>query len=538
MPVNYNVNGNVAVSQAVDLGRHDWSPLHARLENDKRREEAKAAAIQAEIVAKTKQASEEAKYNVDGIKDPVYNQWLQEDVDAVTKHAVNGLKSGTTGSIQHNTEQAELVRNAERRKATGEASLSALTNTMNDIDKWEDWTDKDAAKQAAWVIAHPQDRNVNPEDVAKQGANKTPYINTSKMYGSKIKSFGDATQRKDWAFPIEDPNNPSALRNQIGSDMTKAKFFKPVVGSDNKIKLVPGVSDDMAQFLLNTDKDLNADAQHQYDLSVQREVLNRLDKQNPNQEHSEQEIQDMDRIVRGESDAKRFLLNHVINNLEAYDTPTRETDRKTTVSAKPGGSEEEKVTVTRSPDKEYNVQVPKERGGEGILKAWSPDTYELTGKGLDKGVDVNIEKYINADENKIEKPVGSQELYPNRLVLVPWTMQKGKKVIMADDKAEVLQRIKKGEDINFEWRVEGKVKYKKENGLDDNGNPKYITTEKNISVPYEDVKEKIGSHTGFDLSNRDLKDVSDFELIATIKKNNPKATPEQRVAIFKKLRGQ
>ncbi len=531
MPVNYNVNGNVAVSPAVNAVQHDWSPLYARLENDKRREEAKAAAIQAEKIARANKAAKDSEYTPEGTPDINYETSLQETkYKPYLSHVVSGYKNGLHGDPNFDAKTLYGKQDAELARSKANAAVEARKNAFSAIKQAPPYVDQNSMNLAVEDVSYPRMQNglvdinqVDANQIAQTSANYVPYIKPYEMYGKILKDIGTSVDDKSITYDNDNPNDADSLSRTVYSNKVSANFLKPVADKYGKITYVPGVTDKAADFVMQSHPDVKADAEYKLNQFIQQQI-----QANPNRNP-----QDIEKSVN----KAQWMLDYVRSNIEQFNQGEVKTESSRTQVARPG-TKEDKVTVTRSPDKEYNVQVPKERGGEGILKAWSPDTYELTGKGLDKGVDVNIEKYINADENKIEKPVGSQELYPNRLVLVPWTMQKGKKVIMADDKAEVLQRIKKGEDINFEWQVEGKVKYKKENGLDDNGNPKYITTEKNISVPYEDVKEKIGSHTGFDLSNRDLKDVSDFELIATIKKNNPKATPEQRVAIFKKLRGQ
>lgn len=489
MPLNYRVNGNVAVTPAIAPVQHDWSPLYDSIENNKRREDAKKAEGARVQAAKAKQAADEAKYNPDNVNDVDYNDAIHQKGMEVLRYSAKSYANGTTGSPEHNYTIGKLQNETGLLVGKSKAAISQATQSYQNVDQLPKYVDKNKLNDQIYNLAHPKGDNgkinfeaIDPKAIANVPADYYHAINTADMYTDKGKDLGEKIQKGEIQFPVADPNDPNALNNVMKSDMYQAKFFKPVADKYGKISYVPGVTDQAAQFFLNNDPEILGEAKVRLQDYIQTETAHRvhiLREQGYNPD-----IRLVHNDVEKGLNAGQFMLNHVKSNLERINTPTHQTENRVTKVANPGaGKDANKVKLGDPVESNINVNLGEEKGNH-VQSAYVP--YERTisskGEGEVKPLTINTENLINIDKNTRDLPVGNQSFHPRAVVKMPVQKIDGKDQIFVGTKEKVLSN----KNVHYQYFVDGQVEYEQEG---DDGKVQHL--KKSALVPLKNVHNEL-----------------------------------------------
>ncbi len=490
MAVNYRVDGSVPITPAIPQVQHDWSPLYRDLENEKRREAAKAEEEAKVKAAKAKQASDEAQYNPDGVKDIDYNNTLEKEVKNVLKYSAESYLKGTTGTQEHNYNINRLKQQAELTKNKANAALASSTDAYNNVEKLPKYVDKGKLKTTIFDLSHPKKEDgtidfsaINPDDIAATPTDYYHAINTHDMYADKIKDFGEKMQKKEIAFPVADKNDPNAMFNVMTSDMTQAKFFKPVLDKNGRvISYTPGVTDQAAKFMLEYDPDIMGEAKNQLNNYITKEATARAAK------GDDRPFQQIYTDVERDTDGEKFLIDHVKLNMERFNAPSQTTERKTTKVANPGSGDENEVKLVETIDDNINAYDDK----KGVIKGNIPVSYRLSGKKMDKPLKVNTTKITNiATDERMDKEIGDKTLHPTRIMQTPYRIVNGKTQYVMDDK----EKLANDKDIKYQWTVEGKMKGKVQDpNVTDK--QKLVDVEYDVLIPFDEVSDDLRAQYG------------------------------------------
>lgn len=527
MPVNYRIQGEVATTPSPRPYRNDWSPLHRSIDQLKQAEAAKARQAADELAAKAKMAAEEALYKPEAVEDIDYNASVERDARNVLSHAVNAYREGSIGSPQYNMQQGLNKSLVNLKINKGKAAIASYNDAYGNIKALPNYVNKDALNTEVYALSHPKNPDgsinfeaIDPQSISNVPANYYKAINTSEMYGDKLKALEKMARNKEIQYQNENPSDPNSLINTVYSDDVQAKFLTPTYDKNGRfIKMVPGVTDKHVQYFLDNDDEMRREAEVRVDQRIEQEAENMVRDSN-GKISMEQAIKDLS-VNKG-----KYIREHIRTNLENHNASQLKTESKVTQVTRPGGGDSDKVTVTTEYDRPANYQLSGERG---VVTGWVPEQKNLTGKGLDKPMNITTEENLDIQTSGRKKIVGVQKVYPNSLQYLPYRMVNGKVQIAANPKEEVTSE--KG--IKYGWFMQGQNEFKEEV---EGG--KLVDKKETTLIPYEQVKEKIKTQYGYSLEDRPLTEYSDRELANTINEQYPKATAQQKKAIFDKLRAQ
>lgn len=152
------------------------------------------------------------------------------------------------------------------------------------------------------------------------------------------------------------------------------------------------------------------------------------------------------------------------------------------------------------------------------------DGYRISGKNMDKPMYVDLPGYYDVDKGEyIKGNVGDMKLIPTRIRLLPVQKGKDNKFMPWPDRETVKMGLVSNKD-ELKWYVQAVIPGE----LGDD--------QRNILIPYEQVANDLKAKYGFDLSEREVKDMDDFEIITMINKQNPGASAEEKMMKFKELK--
>lgn len=490
MPVNYRVSGDVPITPAIAPVQHNWNPLYRSLELDEAKRQAKAEAQAKEQEAKAKQAADEAKYNPGGVMDVDYNDVVHNKGMEVLDYSAQSYASGKTGSSEHNYVINKKRQEAELYKGKSNAAIAEYTKAYQNIDQLPKYVNKNQLNTEVYNVSHPKGKDgkidlnsIDPKAISQIPNNYYGAINSVDMYDDKGKNWAEKIQKGEIQFPVEDPNNPEALQNVFKSDMYKAKFFKPIADKYGKITYVPGVTDNTAQFIMENDPEILGEAKYRYEKYIEEETKARaISYANGGQNKDPREVYNE---VTRTTPAGKFMLGYVKGHLERINSPTHETENKTTVTARPGGDKDkDKVKLEDPTESNINLVIGDEKNGTSVQKAYVPSERLIKSKGEGKvlPLTVNSEEFINVDTNDKSFPTGSQTVYPRAIVKLPMQKIKGQDQIFVNSKEKVLTN----KNVYYREFVDGQVEYEytKDDGT-------VITKKKSVLIPIEKVANEL-----------------------------------------------
>jgi hypothetical protein len=185
-----------------------------------------------------------------------------------------------------------------------------------------------------------------------------------------------------------------------------------------------------------------------------------------------------------------------------------------------GGFQGDDLNVYRGGEREYMMTTSKDK----TMPSYSFDDYSFGGRKMDKPIKLDATQFIDMNTGLTIKSakgtniVGDRDVAITNLMLLP--VRNGK--VMTGDKETLEEYVKEGTDL--QWYVEGTMydtKTVKERGAT---KPTTTKIEKKVIIPYNEVKGKVKSSYGFSLDDRDVKDLSSFELTKIIQRENPNAS--------------
>jgi len=535
----YKVDGDVNITPAIAPVQHDWGILQSEIAQGRAYRAKKAAEEEAIKAAKAHQAAEEAKYNPGNVNDVDYNESLNRKGLEVLDYSAKAYKNGTIGTPQHSYEIGKKRQEAELIKGKANAVLATNTAVYQNIDQLPSYVDKTALNKQVYDASHPKTEKgdinwnaIDPKQITEIPSNYYSAINTADMYKAKIKDLGEKVHSTENIFGVSDPNDGTALGQMIRSDSTKAKFFKPVVDKKgNVIRWTPGVTNEAAQFMLDNDKEVKGEAQNQLDKYIQAETAARISA------GDNRDIRVVHNEVEKNTHAGTWMLDHVKNNMERLNETS--TEKKLSQGFKyrnPNeGKEADDFKATLVTNQKRNLNVGDKK--EDIRPGDIPEEYRFSGKKLDQPVNINSTKIYDENTNHPisgQESIGDKKLYATRTFLMPKDSKTGK-YLHGD-----LESIKKNPNVTWGWVVGGKMDAKEVDQVASEKAGKEVVKDikKNVFVPYDEVSNDVKAKFGFDLNNRDVSEISDLELGSVIKEKYPDTTPQERLQMFKKVRGQ
>ena len=136
---------------------------------------------------------------------------------------------------------------------------------------------------------------------------------------------------------------------------------------------------------------------------------------------------------------------------------------------------------------------------------------------------VDMPGYYDVDNGEFVKGnVGEIKMIPTRVRLMPTQKGKDHKFMPWPDKETVRKGVMSGKD-ELRWYVQAVI-------LGDVSNR---NRQRNILIPYDQISNDLKAKFGFDLNDRDEKDLSPLEVIQIINEENPDATKEEKAVMFR-----
>jgi hypothetical protein len=536
MPINYRVSGASQVTPAVLTPQHKYS-LDAGVSNFFATRQQKQKNELEEKKAKSKQALDDALYNPGNVNDLEYEKSIQKKAQGVIDYSTKSVVEGKVGSPEYNINIAEKKRETELARGKGLAALSEKTNALQGVNQLPGYYDKTGLATEINEAYHPKTEdgdidwdNLSPEKGQEIMQDRFKHINTVDMFKSKLEKIPERVKTGEYKFTNFNPNDGTADGQQIKIEGNKALFFTPVMDKDNKkvIKWVPGASDQTADFFLESDEEIDREADYQYEKYIEAETIARA------KAGDDRDPREIRLDIEADNGKVQFKRDHVKKNLDFLNrvTPISETKTLATYSKGDGsGNKDEEFKATM-----YKNQVRKTTGAFGgknmTVDTDVPEEYRFSGKKMDKPVRINISKAYYENNNR---PLSEQELVGDKNVNVSRVFlqaydQKTNKPLLGKT-----EDLKKNPNVVYRWAVGGTMDVEEQVGEGEDIKTKVV--KRNVIIPYDEMSNDIKAQYGFDLESREDSEISDLELISQIKEQNPNATPEQRLKIYKTLRG-
>lgn len=502
MPINYRVDGSTPVTHAIEPAQHDWSPFQNALRENKNRAAAEEEERQKALTQKANQAAEEAKYNPGNINDPLYNDSLNKIGQKVLDYNINAYKNGTIGSPRHYFGMGQLKNQAQLVKGKGDAMIAINTQAHQNVDKLPDYVTKGILHDSIYDKGHKTVNNngkdvdwekINPEEIAKIPFDYYHAINTHDMYGHVMKDIGQRIYKNEIAFPVADPNDGTAMFNIMKSDSSTAKIFKPVTDKYGKVTMVPGVPDEAAKYLMDTNQDVNGEADYQLEKYTQKETEARKIAGDT------RDIRQVYNDVKKGIDAEKWKISHIKLNMEHFNQVSKTTENKTTRDAN-GGKKEPEVALS---EPTYDEHVNAFDDKKGVIKGWVPETRRYQYKGEQQPVRANFTNATNiGTDERMDNLVGDQKFYPSRIIKAPYiTLPNGKTQYIFGDKEAVL----KNKNVKYHWvdsgKMEGTIMVDDPKDANAPQIPKKV--EYDVYIPHKEIEDDIEKKTN--LKKEELK---------------------------------
>jgi len=179
------------------------------------------------------------------------------------------------------------------------------------------------------------------------------------------------------------------------------------------------------------------------------------------------------------------------------------------------GYQGDDVNVNRGGEREYMMKT---------MPSYSFDDYSFGGKKMDKPIKLDATQFLDMSTGKSIKGSGGKNIVGDRdvaitnLMLLPVRNNQ----VLTGDKATLEQGVAHTEGTDLQWYVEGTM-YDTEK-VEEDGIMKSNKVERKVLIPYNEIKSKVDASYGFNLDDRDVKDMSSFELTTIVQKQNPNAS--------------
>lgn len=533
--LKYRISGDVPITPAIAPLRHDFSPLHnaiaaARIAKEKRAEQERA-----DKAAKAKQAADEALYNPGNVNDLEYQKSLQKKGEEVLNYSAEAYKTGAIGTLDHNYNINKMKQEAALIKGKADAALAEGTRSRQDIDKLPNYYNKSLLNQQVYDYMHPKDDkgdinwgDVDAKKIASVSVNPYHAINTVDMIDTKSKDWAQKIRKGEVQFTNYNPNDGTADGMMIKTDGYKTIFEKPVLDNKgNVVKWVPGVTDEAARFMMEGDHEINGVAEVALDDYIEAEVIARA--QSGDQRHARLIYDDVKRNV----DAERFKLDFVKKHLDRINKtePLSELKQVATYTKPAGSGEDEKEFKTeRFANQKRTLNVRKEGTNVDEFKETEiPEEIRFSGTKTKNFFPINTTKIYDEEANTALPATGDKQANITRVYLMGYDTKSGKWV--QGKQANLL----KNPNIVYKWVAGGTMQATEMRGEGEDA--KEVKVTKKVFIPYEEINNDLKAEFGFDLNERDPSEISDIELTSFIKEKYPKSTPQEKLQIFKKIRG-
>jgi hypothetical protein len=185
--------------------------------------------------------------------------------------------------------------------------------------------------------------------------------------------------------------------------------------------------------------------------------------------------------------------------------------------------DEQRGYYSESQTKVSNIPVQRESGEVEPLPTLTLGNYRLSGKKQDKPLYVTPNNFYDFNTGKDMSHTGSEMAFvPTRVMMVPVDAANQTKVYDIYDEQILREQMINGA-VRLNWMVQGVVQ--DEDGM-----------EKTIMIPVDNVKADLKAQYGFDIDNRQVSEMSNFEVVQMINNKFPNLTPQEKVAKFKQIK--
>lgn len=411
------------------------------------------------------------------------------------------------------------------------AATKQLAKSMDDIDKLGQgdvgkYVNLPSYKGEALKRYKNIAREVNAGNDQVLQENITPNLNDLEFF--KTNDFIQDQIRDIKGGKI---SNEQIINSGLGQYIKKTEKGYKFSTYDDKGNLIPGINQEVQDYFLNSET--NDPNMLQYraaiDDMVDKQIRNKalmLKKYDPEYQNMGEEA--IRNLIANPSN-RHYVDKETLkeNILKSQLEPFQET--KVGQGIKSGfkynvksgsGSGGEEFKIVRTYDQERNTSAASSDGTNKVSSGWVPEELRFEGKKMDKPLLVNSTKIYNEDTNtplSEKESIGDNEFKPTRLMLLPYDPKTGKYL---HGKKET---VTKNRNVEYKWVAAGTII---------KGN-----SSKKVFIPYKEIQPDIKAQYGYDLDDRALNEYSDLELTDQINQQYPDASPQEKIEIFKNIRG-
>lgn len=162
------------------------------------------------------------------------------------------------------------------------------------------------------------------------------------------------------------------------------------------------------------------------------------------------------------------------------------------------------------------------QGGSGIADGYLPTEIRLGGKKLDKKIMIRSGDIIDESTNQRipeNDMVGDKEMKVTRIAVVPKSTSTGKYTVRSQ------AQLENDPNTTYEWVAFGQMIQKK-------GGREIV---KNVMIPYNQVSNDVDAAYQLNLYNRDLREATPQEIVATINAYYGNISAQEKAAIYKRI---
>jgi hypothetical protein len=458
---------------------------------------------------------------------PVYEREFDAGLNGWKNDIIN---EGFELSRQNKTPSASWVQNVMNFNQAA-ANTKQLKADLAKIDSMplSKYANKESIKGAALKRFDELAQRVNQGDRSALGESIRPNVDDPEHF-----LFDAFLNDKYGNRPDTTINKEYVSTNDKGERIVGNKFTAKFVTTDKNGKVTPGIDKsviDEALYSDTTDQDTLGFRNALFSLADKQIMSKALELKDGDPTYKDMGVnQIVQSISANPNDShykdfnrKKITEDVLTKKLEAFQRVSTDkqvgTLNEYNKGSGDGDDDKPKIETTYDQVRNFNLNKKDSTGKAEVTEGWVPEIKSLYDK-KDKKVRFESPVYIDADTNERIKDVGNKELYGIELQQRP-VNKKGQ--IVVGEKGNIL----KNPEYDYKWYVSGSYN----DGTSDK--PKI----KNVLIPYENVKPQMKSAYGIDLDERDPSEISDLELISIIKKNYPKASGEERLNIFNKIRG-
>jgi hypothetical protein len=452
-----------------------------------------------------------------------FDAHMRQEASDLVSHGSNVIRNG--GNLKSDPDfNHKFARFQQKAAATKQ-----MAKSMEDIDKLGQasvgkYINLPSYKGEALKRYKNAAREVNSGNDQALQENITPNLNDLEFF--KTNDFIQDQIRDIKGGKI---SNEQIVNSALGQYIKKTEKGYKFSTYDDKGNLVPGINQEVQNYFLNSDT--NDPDMLQYraaiDDMVDKQLRNKalmLKKYDPEYQNiGEDKIRDMISNPNNKHYVDKETLKEGI--LKAQLEPFQET--KVGQGIKSGfkyntksGSGDDEFKIVRTYDQERNTSAATAGGANKVSSGWVPEELRFEGKKMDKPLLINSTKIYNEETNtplSEKESIGDNEFKPTRLMLLPYDTKTGKYL---HGKKESVSNNK---NARYRWVAAGTIVKG--------------SSSKKVFIPYEEVQPDIKAQYGYDLNERSLSEVSDLELTDQINQQYPDASPQEKIEIFKTIRG-